>query len=182
MTTTPQSTTTRYRVGVEWRTGDESQELQVMSPVDGSVLGSVHEYTHADIDEAFAAAAAAQRRWAARGVSERADLLHAWADLLVEHAAELGEVLMMEVAKARKDARDEVVRSGDYVHHTAEDAKRVIGESQFSDSFPGQVRNKLSVVHRVPLGTVLAIPPSTTRSTWPFRRSRPASSPGTRSC
>jgi glyceraldehyde-3-phosphate dehydrogenase (NADP+) len=66
---------------------------------------------------------------------------------------------MMEVAKARKDARDEVVRSGDYVHHTAEDAKRLIGESQFSDSFPGQARNKLAVIHRVPLGTVLAIPP-----------------------
>jgi glyceraldehyde-3-phosphate dehydrogenase (NADP+) len=159
MTISPENTATRYRVAGVWRTGEDSADLPVVSPVDGSVLGTVHEYSPAEIDETFAAAAKGQRRWAARSVNERAALLHAWADLLVEHAAEIGEVLMMEVAKARKDARDEVVRSADYVHHTAEDAKRLIGESQFSDSFPGQVRNKLAVVHRVPLGTVLAIPP-----------------------
>ncbi len=66
---------------------------------------------------------------------------------------------MMEVSKPCKEARDEVVRSADYIRHTAEGVKRIIGESQFSDAFPGRRRDKLAVVHRVPLGTVLAIPP-----------------------
>lgn len=149
----------RYRVGAEWHESPEDQVLTVVSPVDGSQVGRVHEYTTAEIDEVFGTASRAQSRWAARPLTERADILHTFADLLEQHADEIGEVLMMEVSKARKDARDEVVRSADYVRHTAEDAKRVHGESQFSDAFPGQARNKLAVAHRVPLGTVLAIPP-----------------------
>lgn len=149
----------RYRVADEWHEDGGDRVLPVVSPVDGSIVGHVHEYTTAEIDEVIRAGKRAQHRWAARPLTDRADILHRFADLMTERADGIGEVLMMEVAKARKDARDEVVRSGDYVRHTAEDAKRIIGESQFSDSFPGQSRNKLAVIHRVPLGTVLAIPP-----------------------
>jgi glyceraldehyde-3-phosphate dehydrogenase (NADP+) len=162
MTTTgeqAQPAQVRYRVGDAWRDCDPDGTLPVLSPVDGSIVGRIHEYSTAEIDEVFAVAKRAQPRWAARPVSERADLLHRFAKLLTEHATDIGDVLMMEVAKARRDARDEVVRSADYVHHTAEDAKRLIGESQFSDAFPGQSRDKIAIVHRVPLGTVLAIPP-----------------------
>ncbi|AXK32451.1 aldehyde dehydrogenase family protein [Streptomyces armeniacus] len=153
------ATASRYRVAGRWQEVDDARTLPVVSPVDGSVTGSVREFTHAEIDEVFASAGAAQRAWAARPLTERADLLHRFADRLAESAGEIGDVLMMEIAKPAKDARDEVVRSADYLRHTAEDAKRIIGESQFSDSFPGQARNKLAVAHRVPLGTVLAIPP-----------------------
>lgn len=149
----------RHRVGAEWRDSPEGSTLPVRSPVDGSEIGEVHEYSTAEIDEVFAVGKRAQAKWAARPLTDRAEILHRWADLLEERADEIAPVLMREVAKAAKDARDEVVRSGEYVHHTAEDAKRIIGESQFSDSFPGQSRNKLAVVHRVPLGTLLAIPP-----------------------
>ncbi|MFD7407861.1 aldehyde dehydrogenase family protein [Streptomyces sp. NPDC059866] len=151
--------TSRYRVAGGWRESDDTRTLPVISPVDESTIGGVHEYTRDEIDEVFVAAHRAQPRWAARPLTERSELLHRFADRLAENADAIGDVLMMEVAKAGKDARDEVVRSADYVRHTAEDAKRIIGDTQFSDSFPGQARNKLAVVHRVPLGTVLAIPP-----------------------
>jgi glyceraldehyde-3-phosphate dehydrogenase (NADP+) len=131
----------------------------VVPPVDGSVVGSVHEFTHDEIDQVFVAALGARPRWHARPATGRADLLRRFADRLAESAAGIGHVLMMEVAKPGKDARGEVIRSADHLRHTAEDAKRIIGESQFSDSFPGQARNKPAVLHRVPLGTVLAIPP-----------------------
>lgn len=162
MTTTGEASTApsvRYRLAGAWREGDGARALPVVSPVDGSVVGGVHEYSHEEIDTVFAAAHRAQPRWAARPLVERTRLLHRFADRLAENAEEIGDVLTMEIAKASKDARDEVVRSADYVGHTAEEAKRVVGESQFSDSFPGQSRNKLAVAHRVPLGTVLAIPP-----------------------
>jgi glyceraldehyde-3-phosphate dehydrogenase (NADP+) len=149
----------RYRVGGRSIDAAPSSLLPVTSPVDGSTVGWVHEYAPDEIDEVFAAAKAARSKWSARPLGERADLLHRFANLLAENSAEIGETLMMEVAKSRKDARDEVVRSADYIHHTAEDAKRLIGESHFSDAFPGQARDKIAVVHRVPLGTVLAIPP-----------------------
>lgn len=159
ITEQPTQSGTTYRVAGDWREGHSDQELQVISPADGSLVGVVHEYTTDEIDEVFTSGKRAQIRWAALPLTDRADILHRFADLLEANADEMGEVLMLEVAKARKDARDEIVRSADYIRHTAEDAKRVIGESQFSDSFPGQARNKLAVIHRVPLGTILAIPP-----------------------
>jgi len=133
--------------------------IDIHSPVDDSVVGSVHEFTHAEIDTVFAACKRHQPRWGDRPVDERGRILHHAADLLEERAEELGELLVMEIAKARKDARDEVVRSADFIRFTAEEAKRVIGDAQFSDAFPRQNKNKLSVSYRIPLGTVLAIPP-----------------------
>jgi acyl-CoA reductase-like NAD-dependent aldehyde dehydrogenase len=55
----------------------------------------------------------------------------------------------------------EVIRSADLIDYTAEEGLRSLGEGQLltSDSFPGQPRNKLCLVSKVPLGVVLCIPP-----------------------
>lgn len=42
----------------------------------------------------------------------------------------------MEMAKAHKDAREEVLRSADFVRHVAEEGRRSAGDAQFSDVFP----------------------------------------------
>ena len=137
----------------------DGQSVEVRSPVDNSVVGSVHEFTFDEIDEIVQTARREQVGWGDRPVDERGAILHRAADLLEERADNLAELLVMEIAKARKDARDEVLRSADFIRFTAEEAKRVVGESQFSDAFPRQARNKLSVSYRVPLGVILAIPP-----------------------
>ncbi|HEY7926949.1 MAG TPA: aldehyde dehydrogenase family protein [Candidatus Dormibacteraeota bacterium] len=135
------------------------QTIEVISPVDGSVVGRVHEFTHDEIDAIVRTAAREQPAWGDRPVDERGVLLHHAADLLEERADEISQLLVMEIAKATKESRDEVLRSADFIRFTAEEAKRVIGDSQFSDAFPRQARNKLSVSYRVPLGVILAIPP-----------------------
>ncbi|TMC50962.1 MAG: aldehyde dehydrogenase family protein [Chloroflexi bacterium] len=149
----------RYSLAGEPRPPVPEATLEVCSPVDGSVVGRVHEYTHSEIDAVVDACASAQPAWADAPLDERARLLHRFADLLEAHADELAELLVMEIAKARKDSRDEVIRSADFVRFTAEEAKRIIGDAQFSDAFPKQHRNKLAISYRVPMGTVLAIPP-----------------------
>ncbi|MHB8293761.1 MAG: aldehyde dehydrogenase family protein [Acidimicrobiales bacterium] len=133
--------------------------LEVRSPVDGSVVGTVHEFDHDEIDRVFDHVGRHQAAWEDTSIDERSKILHAVGDALEAHADELAELLVMEIAKARKDSRDEVVRTADFVRYTAEEAKRVVGDAQFSDAFPRQDRNKLAISYRVPLGTVLAIPP-----------------------
>jgi glyceraldehyde-3-phosphate dehydrogenase (NADP+) len=133
--------------------------IEVRSPVDGSVVGVVDEFSEQEIDSVLVRLARHQPEWAARPVDERARVLHQAADALDRHSSELAGLLVMEVAKSRKDAMDEVVRSADFVRHVAEEGRRSVGDAQFSDSFPGQVRNKLAVSYRVPYGVVLAIPP-----------------------
>src|SRR6187401_758435 len=77
---------------------DNEQLLAVVAPADGSVVGHVREFTRAEIDEVFAIAGRAQPRWAALPVTDRAAVLHRFADLLEGAAGEIGEVLMREVA------------------------------------------------------------------------------------
>lgn len=141
------------------RPADPAHTLDVTSPIDGSVVGRIHEFTPEEIDELFRAARTAQPSWAETPLDRRADILHRAASGLERHTDELTDLLVWEIAKARRDAREEVVRSADLLRYTAEEAKRVIGQAQFSDAFPGQRRNKLSVSYRVPLGCILAIPP-----------------------
>ena len=139
--------------------GPGGLEIEVRSPVDGSLLGTVAEMSSAEVDEILGRLAAGQGSWAARPIDERARILHQVASSLEASVDELAEIVVMEVAKARKDARDEVSRSADFVHQVAEEARRMGGDAQFSDSFPGQSRDKLAVSYRVPHGVVLAIPP-----------------------
>ncbi len=148
-----------YTIRGETRDPVDDQTLEVRSPVDGSVLGRVHEYTKEEIDTILDACAEHQPAWEATPLYERCRLLGRFADVLADHAEDLAELVTMEIAKARGDAEDEVERSVDFVRYSAEEAKRVVGEAQFSDAFPGQDRKKLAVSQRVPLGTVLAIPP-----------------------
>jgi glyceraldehyde-3-phosphate dehydrogenase (NADP+) len=137
----------------------EGQTLEIRSPVDGSLVGKVHEFTPEEIEAVLSAAHEHQPGWAEQPLDARARLMSAAADRMEARVDELAELLLMEVAKARKDSRDEVLRSADFIRYTAEEAKRVVGDAQFSDSFPRQSRNKLSISYRVPLGCVLAIPP-----------------------
>ncbi|KIY98676.1 hypothetical protein MNEG_9285 [Monoraphidium neglectum] len=78
-----------------------------------------------------------------------------------QHAQPIADSLVREVAKPAKQSLDEVVRSADLIDYTAEEGARALGAGELltSDSFPGQTRNKLCLVSKVPLGVVLAIPP-----------------------
>ncbi len=143
----------------ERRNAVDGQTLDVLSPVDGSLIGRVHEFTADEIDAVYGAAVRHQVAWQNTSLDERARIMGNVANFLEDAIQPLAELIMMEVAKARKDARDEIRRTADFIRFTAEDAKRIVGESMFSDAFPRQSRNKLSVSYRVPLGCVLAIPP-----------------------
>src|SRR5438445_6105615 len=147
-----------YNLLGERRPAVEGQTLNVVSPADGTVVGRVHEFTPEEIDLIFAAAVRHQVEWREVPLDQRARILHHVADVFDDFVDPLAYLIMMEVSKANKDAKDEVRRTADFIRYTADDAKRIIGEAQFSDAFPRQKRNKLSISYRVPLGCVLAIP------------------------
>jgi glyceraldehyde-3-phosphate dehydrogenase (NADP+) len=72
---------------------------------------------------------------------------------------EIAEIIMKEVGKSLKDAKNEVVRTADFIRYTVEEAMHMHGESMKGDSFPGGSKSKIAIVERVPLGVILAIPP-----------------------
>ncbi|MFH0984821.1 MAG: NADP-dependent glyceraldehyde-3-phosphate dehydrogenase [Candidatus Omnitrophota bacterium] len=143
----------------QWVTPRSGKWDRILSPADGSFVGEVPAAGLEEADEFLKTAAAAQKAWAKVPVSERAAILHKAADILLREKDVIAEVLMREIAKNRKSCLSEVTRTADLIHFTAEEGKRVTGESLSSGAFPGFHETKLSIVNRVPVGVVLAVAP-----------------------
>ena len=149
----------RNLINGQWIASESNQFIDIYSPIDQRLLGSVPAMTIEEVDRAILAAKDAQKKWKLRTVNERAEILYRAADLLNEHIEELAQLLMLEIGKDMKSARSEISRTADFIRFTADSGKNLSGESIPGDSFPGFKNNKVSVVKREPLGVVLAISP-----------------------
>ncbi|MCY1278415.1 Aldehyde dehydrogenase, thermostable [compost metagenome] len=117
----------------------------------------VGHYTQADarqVDQAIAAATAAQAIWARSGLEERYQVLMAIGDELIARKAELGEQLSREEGKTLAEGVGEVHRSGQFFHYYAAEVLRQMGET--ADS----VRPGVEIeIRREPVGVVAIITP-----------------------
>ncbi|WP_349368489.1 aldehyde dehydrogenase family protein [Salinarimonas sp.] len=112
-------------------------------------------------DEVAAAVAAAKRaapEVAAMPAYERAAILRRAADLVVAHAAEIGEIMARETGKALGDAEGEVKRSMDTLTLSAEEAIRIEGAHVPLDG-SAMGHGKMAFLMRFPIGVVAAITP-----------------------
>ncbi len=69
---------------------------EILDPATGEVVGSVHECAVAELDDAVAAARAAQPEWAGLGHAKRSEYLHRAADAVEANAEVLAELLSRE--------------------------------------------------------------------------------------
>nr|WP_304654215.1 NADP-dependent glyceraldehyde-3-phosphate dehydrogenase [Halobacillus shinanisalinarum] len=123
------------------------------------VLGSLPLMSQEEVEQAIQKASQAQKGWAETELYKRADVLHNWADRLVEKQTQIGEMISKEVGKNRSSAVKEVVRTADLIRYTAEEGCRIHGDTLRGDSFRGGSSSKIAMVEREPLGVVLAISP-----------------------
>lgn len=138
---------------------ESANYIDIKSPLTGKVIGMVPAMSQEEVNEAIEGNKKAQKEWKNTTIDERSKILYKAAELLEREADALGELIMMEVAKDRKSAKSEVIRTADFIRFTADSAKSIQGESVSGDSFPGYNKNKVSMVSREPLGVVLAISP-----------------------
>lgn len=149
----------RWFDGVKWTPSKNGNFLNVVSPIDHSIMGKVPVVTHDEIDAAIKRAHAEQKEWEERTLLERGKILHLTADWIREHESYLSALLVREIGKPTDEAKDEILRSADMVDYFAHEALHLKGEQIPSDAFPGYDKTKLSIIERVPLGVVLAIAP-----------------------
>lgn len=133
--------------------------LTIHSPIDDQPVGTVPACSRRDVDRALTAAAKAQAVWAARPLAERVKIVRAAATELRRDVKELARLLVEEVGKTPKDARDEVLRTADLVAVTAAAATKLKPETNRSQDFPKSKPGRVQTVVRIPWGTVLAIGP-----------------------
>jgi RHH-type transcriptional regulator, proline utilization regulon repressor / proline dehydrogenase / delta 1-pyrroline-5-carboxylate dehydrogenase len=133
-------------VAGELRQGVEASEAR--SPADrGRVLGLAAQASAADIEDAFAAARAAQPAWDAAGGEARARTLRAMADALESGRERLIALLSREAGKTLPDAIAEVREAVDFCRYYAH-----LAESRFAGpallAGPSGERNSLQLQGR----------------------------------
>jgi acyl-CoA reductase-like NAD-dependent aldehyde dehydrogenase len=128
--------------------------IEVRSPYDDSVVGTVDEHTAADVDKAVAAGLKAETlpAW------KRAEILDHAARKLEEQQEEFARTIAAESAKPLKTARTEAKRAVSTFTFAAGEARRLTGEMVPMDaSDVGE--GKLAFTLRKPIGVVGGITP-----------------------
>lgn len=95
-------------IGGSWVEGSGPVK-EVRNPATEDVVTTVPFASSSQIDDAVAAAKAAQREWAKVPLAERAELLHKAVDAIGENAEEICLWVSTEMGKTLEEAREEVV-------------------------------------------------------------------------
>ena len=130
--------------------------LDLRSPLTGTVVGELPTSTEADIIGAAERARAAQAGWAARPVEERADLLLAFHDALLDRLDYFIDVLQTGGGKARLSAAEEVLHVALTARYYGRTARRYLHSERGSGVLPVLTRIDR---HYVPKGVVGVIGP-----------------------
>jgi len=137
---------------------EKAQTTPVLNPYDQSVIDTVPKGTAADVDTAIASAVRGAKVMAKMPAHQRYTILHRTADLMAQRAEELARTITLEEGKIIAEGRAEVQRAIQTITLSAEEAKRLHGETVPLDGAPGVV-NQFGFTIRIPVGIVAAISP-----------------------
>lgn len=149
----------KYFDGCNWVNSLSGKTIDIKSPVDGEIAGSVQQVTFAEIDRAIYRAKLAQKEWVHFPIRGRARILHLVADWLRIHEHFFSALLTREIGKAYAQSRDEVLKSADMIEYFADEGINKKGKESSGDAYPGHEQTKMAIIDEVPLGLVLAISP-----------------------
>ncbi len=146
----------RLYVGGQW-VGDKAT-LDVIDKYTGETIGLVPVASRETVDRAIAAAHAAFPAYARMPAHRRFRILEKASQLLAKHQDEIAAIICREAGKAWKYSAGEVARAVETFQFSAEEAKRVHGETVPMDaSTAGEGR--VGFYLRCPVGVVAAITP-----------------------
>ena len=137
---------------------DKAETIPVFNPFDQSLLDTVPRGTAADVELAITSAVRGAVAMAKLTSFERYSILRRTADIMAERAEDLGQTITKEEGKVIAEGRGEVQRAIQTITGSAEEAKRIHGETVPLDAAPGNV-NQFGFTIRVPVGVVAAIAP-----------------------
>ena len=83
-----------------------SETIAVEAPATADRIGSVPACDESDVDAAVAAAREAQTAWGETPVEQRATVIDRFSDLVVDHRAELLDLIQLETGKSRQTAAE----------------------------------------------------------------------------
>ena len=137
---------------------DRDKKIDVIDPFDSSVIDTVPAGNDKDVELALSSAVQGFQITKRMSVYDRAQILYKAAGLISERLEEFATIIAREGSKTINEARKEASRCVNTITCSAEEAKRILGETIPWDSFPGGEKRK-GFYYRFPIGVVLAITP-----------------------
>lgn len=146
---------THYPLLIGGRLVETRNHLQVVNPAHPKqVIGSVAQAGIDEVNQAVAAAAAAQRQWAATPVAKRVSCLRQAAARIRQQRDSLTAGAVLEVGKTWREADVEIVETIEYLEYYSQ-CMELLALGKLVDSMPGE-RNRY---HYVPRGVAVVIAP-----------------------
>ncbi|MCX5603046.1 aldehyde dehydrogenase family protein [Streptomyces phaeochromogenes] len=151
---------TELLIGSRWQASTgPGLTREVMSPFDGSPVGTVALAGPEDVDVALAAAVRGAAVWRRTPAHERMTILLRAAELADERASRIAGTISAESGKTITEATGEASRSGDLIRLAAFEGTQLYGETLPLDANRGTGFDKVGFTLRQPCGVVVAITP-----------------------
>ncbi|WP_448680696.1 aldehyde dehydrogenase family protein [Pseudomonas nicosulfuronedens] len=136
----------------------EPTQIDVFSPFDGTLVGSVPNLGARDVPRLLTLARQGVHDSAAQPRHRRASILERAAQLIERDAADFAGLIVDEAGKTLRQAEKEVKRCINTLKLSAEEARRNAGEVVPFDAYEGS-ESRQGWFTREPLGLILAITP-----------------------
>ena len=146
----------RMYIAGEWV--DRSEKVSVMNPYDGSEVDTVPKGSTADVDAAIASAVRGTEVMATMPAHKRYEILMKAVGLMQDRFEDLARTITLEEGKVIAESRVEVNRAIQTMIESAEEGKRIHGETVPLDAAPSWT-GQFGFTLRVPCGVVAAITP-----------------------
>jgi glyceraldehyde-3-phosphate dehydrogenase (NADP+) len=137
---------------------EAAAKSEVKNPFDGSVIDTVPRAHTSDVTAALTGITAGAKTMAGLGGYKRYQILHRAAQLMGERIDDLGKTISLEEGKTLAEGKFEVLRAKETMELSAEEAKRLGGETLPLDGASAG-SGKFGFTLRVPCGVVAAITP-----------------------
>ena len=160
-------------VNGRWIDAPDQKVIEVDNPATGEIVGTVPALGTADTRLAIEAADAAWPAWRARTGKDRAGLLRAWFELMLQHKDDLALLMTTEQGKPLAESVGEITYAASFIEWFAEEAKRVYGDV-IGDPTPGS----RILVYKQPIGVVASITPWNFPAAMITRKCAPALAAG----
>lgn len=143
-------------IGEKWV--DKDEKIEVRNPFDNTLVDTVPAGDENDIEAALSAAEEGFRTNRDLPVHKRISILYRAAEIIRGRQEEFARTIATEGSKTIREARKEASRCIDTITISAEEARRVVGETIPFDSRQGS-ENRIGYYYRFPIGIIAAITP-----------------------
>ena len=143
-------------IGENWI--DKDEKIEVRNPYNDDLIDTVPSGDNEDVEAAFQAAEEGFKINRDMPVHQRISILYKTAEIIRNNQEEFARTIATEGSKTIREARKEASRCIDTITISAEEARRIVGETVPFDSREGS-ENKVGYYYRFPIGTILAITP-----------------------